>query len=241
MKYLHTFEQVRQQLFLLAERLIQRMHLDLMEEDEDLISDSAVTRRWLAHPRTLRLTTRPRPPLNSDGTRLRTFNRISHSGPMPNFVFSLTGAPSVLADKLVDTTLTPMFRKLHPERNGWNLSLINVAATNMAETAADNKDSKGRDIGRMFRQQEDVLRDFKVVESKAAAAPEGIEDLHAHDGPAEPLSMQGSDDVDDDGDWLDEDQAEVGQVPDCRICGLKMPRFAADAHIRFHGISDMDH
>ncbi|KAK5943932.1 hypothetical protein PMZ80_003213 [Knufia obscura] len=234
MKYLHTFEQVRQQLFLLAERLIRRMHLDTMEDDEEAGSDSTTTRRWLAHPRTLRLTTRPRPPLNADGTRVRSFNRISHSAPMPNFVFSLTEAPSVLADKLVDSTLTPMFRKLHPERNGWNLSLVNIAATNMAETAADSKDSEGRDIGRMFRRQEDVLKDFKVVESEDTAPLEGIDEIDAQLGLVEKSTMQGSDNVDDEGDWLDEEQAEVGQVYDCRTCGQRMPLFAADAHIRFH-------
>lgn len=228
MKYLHTFEQVRQQLFLLAERLIRRMHLDLVEEADEDASDVAVMRRWLAHPRTLRLTTRPRPPLAPDGTRVRSFNRISHSSPMPNFAFSLTESPSVLADKLVDTTLAPMFRKLHPERNGWNLSLINVAATNMAETAADSKDSEGRDIGRMFRRQEDVLKDFKVVESKESETQPDL---------AEPTSMQASDGLSDDGSWLDEDQAEVGQVHDCSICGLKMPSFAADAHNRYHDIT----
>jgi DNA polymerase iota len=28
-----------------------------------------------------------------------------------------------------------MFRKLHPEKTGWNLSLLNVAVTNMVESA----------------------------------------------------------------------------------------------------------
>jgi len=238
MKYLHTFEQVRQQLFLLAERLIRRMHLDLMEDDEEVTVDNVAIRRWLAHPRTLRLTTRPRPPLNTDGTRVRSFNRISHSGPMPNYVFSLTETPSVLADRLVDTTLVPMFRKLHTERNGWNLSLINIAATNMAETAADSKDSEGRDIGRMFRRQEDVLKDFKVVESEDNAPPADIETSETHSDQAEPLlSVQDAYDSNDDGDWLDEDQAEAGQVYHCYICGLSMPSFAIAAHIRYHDIT----
>jgi len=239
MKYLHTFEQVRQQLFLLAERLIRRMHLDIMEDDEEVASGGVPTRRWLAHPRTLRLTTRPRPPLNSDGTRVRSFNRISHSGPMPNFVFSLTETPSVLADRLVDTTLVPMFRKLHTERNGWNLSLVNVAATNMAETAANSKDSEGRDIGRMFRRQEDVLKDFKVVESQDTAPLAGAETSEAQSDQAEPLSlsMQGARVLKDGGDWLDEDQPEAEQVYHCCICGSSMPNFATDAHNRFHGIT----
>ena len=235
MKYLHTFEQVRQQLFLLAERLIRRMQLDLMEDDEEFASDGTAVRRWLAHPRTLRLTTRPRPPLNADGIRMRTFNRISHSGPMPNFVFGLIDPPSVLADKLVDTTLTSMFRKLHTERNGWNLSLINIAAANMAETAADNKDSDGRDIGRMFRRQDDVLKDFRVAEPEHNGPQMGIEGSEMQAELAEPSpSVQRVYEPNDGGDWLDEEQTEVGQIHRCYICGLNMPNFAVDAHARFH-------
>ena len=57
MKYLHTWEQVRHQLFLLAERLIRRMQIDLMEDDDEGENDPVMStvRRWLAHPRTLRL------------------------------------------------------------------------------------------------------------------------------------------------------------------------------------------
>ena len=244
MKYLHTFEQVRHQLFVLSERLIRRMQLDLMEDDDgdDLVGSCITGRRWMAHPRTLRLTTRPRPPLNPDGTRLRSFNRISHSAPLPNFVFNLRETPSVLADKLVDTTLTQMFRKLHPERNGWNLSLINIAVSNMAETATDSKDSKGRDIGRMFRQQDDVLKDFKVI------VPQDEVPQSEHEEVSMPLdsgqsehaigswSMQPLAGVDEN-EWDSDDQAEAEQVHKCDICGVSMPAFAAEAHTRFHNLS----
>src|ERR1700712_745894 len=142
MKYLHTFDEVRKQLHLLGDRLIRRMQIDLLEDDEDDDGDSSdQLRRWMAHPRTLRLSTRPRPPPGPDGVRARTFHRISRSGPMPNFVFNLNEPTSILADRLVEAALVPMFRALHHEKTGWNLSLINVAATNMAETAADSKDS----------------------------------------------------------------------------------------------------
>lgn len=233
MKYLHTFEQVRQQLLLLSERLIRRMHLDLMETDDENDHETRQTaRRWLAHPRTLRLTTRPRPPLNADGTRTRTFNRISHSGPMPSFVLSMTESPSALADKLVETTLITMFRKLHPERNGWNLSLINIAATNMAETAADHKDSEGRDIGRMFRKQEEVLKDFKV--SEPGSDQEAIV--------ADKTAASGGQNVDagSSQEWENEDEAEAEQVTmhQCGVCDMQLPLFAAEAHYRFHSLRE---
>lgn len=243
MKYLHTFEQVRHQLFVLSERLIRRMQVDLMEDDEDDTVDSDMkSRRWMAHPRTLRLTTRPRPPLTQDGTRLRSFNRISHSAPIPTFVFNLTETPSVLADRLVDTTLTQMFRKLHPERNGWNLSLINIAVSNMAETATDSKDSEGRDIGRMFRQQDDVLKDFKVVVAQDEVPRSGHEEVSMalDSGQSEHAirswSMRPSAEVDEN-EWESDDQAEAEQVHECSICGVSMPAFAAEAHSRFHDLS----
>lgn len=241
MKYLHTFEQVRHQLFLLSERLIRRMHVDLMEDDVDGTGDSDQTsRRWLAHPRTLRLTTRPRSLPNPDGTRLRNFNRISHSMPLPNLVFSLTETPSVLADRLVDTTLVHMFRKLHPERNGWNLSLINIAVSNMTETAADSKDSEGRDIGRMFRRQEDVLKDFRVVVPQDEISLSGAEvkaslDSVRAEHVMDSCLMQAQGELNEDG-WESDDQAEAGQVHACHICGVSMPIFAAEAHYRFHDL-----
>lgn len=248
MKYLHTFEQVRQQLFLLSERLIRRMRIDLMEdeEDEEEQTVNALGRRWLAHPRTLRLTTRPRPPVNADGTRSRTFNRISHSGPMPSFVLSVTESASALADKLVDTTLITMFRRLHPERNGWNLSLINIAAANMAETAADNKDSQGRDIGRMFRRQEVVLKDFKVSESEDTVSVSNEAQVEPPEHKGMPSGVhsgtptnEASEDV-----WQHDDEAdteaEEGQLRThrCGVCGIHLPFFAIDAHYRYHNLPE---
>lgn len=236
MKYLHTFDQVRQQLCLLSERLIRRMYLDLMEDDdEDDAEMTRSSRRWLAHPRTLRLTTRPRPPLNTDGTRARTFNRISHSGPMPNFVFNTTESPAALADRLVETTLITMFRRLHPERNGWNLSLINIAATNMLETAADNKDSQGRDIGRMFRKQEEVLKDFKVIDTEADDSQAGIDE--AGDRPGDVPGGSNREQQ----EWENEDdeaEAEDASVHKCSLCGTQLPLFAAEAHYRYHSLAE---
>ena len=176
---LDTTEEVTKELNMLAKSLIKRMRLDLteLETDDDhpppedveanadtteQLTNTPSARRWLAYPRTLRLSTRQRQPLYPDGTRARTFNRISRSSPMPSFVFSLHKTIEDLAEKLVKETLIPSFRKLHPEVFGWNLSLVNVAATNMAETGTDDKKGNGRDIGRMFRRQEDMLKNWKV-------------------------------------------------------------------------------
>jgi DNA polymerase iota len=157
--YIHmdTLDQVRKELLSLSLSLVKRMHIDLTESPEH-----AEGRRWLAIPQTLRLTTRPRPPVGPDGRRPRTFQRISRSGPMPTFVLSRSESDEAVAARLATEALMPMFKKLHPEKSGWNLSLINVAATNMQETAIGDGGSTGRDIGTMFRQQKRVLKQWQI-------------------------------------------------------------------------------
>ncbi|KIW49888.1 hypothetical protein PV05_11526 [Exophiala xenobiotica] len=229
MKYLHTFEQVKKQLHLLAERLLLRMRMDLLEDDEEAGDDGlARSRRWMAHPRTLRLSTRPRPPPGPDGVRARTFHRISRSAPMPTFVFSLSETTSALTERLVEEALVPMFRKLHHEKAGWNLSLINVAATNMAETAAETKDSKGRDIGKMFRRQDEVLRDFRVTDNSEDANDLGSRVAEPHEADFETQVAEG---------WDSED-SETQEVVRCSLCHNVIPSFALTAHQRYHQLSN---
>ncbi|KIX06319.1 uncharacterized protein Z518_04294 [Rhinocladiella mackenziei CBS 650.93] len=228
MKYLHTFEEVKKQLHLLGERLIRRMHMDLLEDVTESFDTEAATRRrrWIAHPRTLRLSTKPRPLRSPDGIRARAFHRISRSAPMPNFVFSLTETPSLLANRLVEEALVPMFRKLH-EKAGWNLSLINVAATNMAEAAAENKDSEGRDIGRMFRRQDEVLKDFKIT-----VEPDSLEEALSLGLPTTAKTKSNAD-FQDGGEW-DSDDSGSPEAERCDICLKIIPSFALAAHRRYH-------
>jgi hypothetical protein len=93
---------------------------------------------------------------------------------MPTFVFNLnaTIATNAIVDKLLTEALLPLFRKLHPEKRGWNLSLVNVAATNMAD-AASERGGIGRDIGRMFKRQDEVLKQWRVEEE-----PDRFEEEH---------------------------------------------------------------
>ena len=231
MRYLRTFEDVKKQLTLLSRRLIIRMHIDLMELDTD--DAESATRRWMAHPRTLRLTTRPRPPLDENEVRVRTFQRISRSAPMPTFIFALTENVDSLAEKLVDEALVPMFRKLHPERTGWNLSLINIAVTNMAEAGGESKDSEGRDIGRMFRQQDHILQDFRVLEPEIGAEHEYRDDGRSVAGDTPTLmDYETSSDELKPPHVLAGDAHHVTQF--CPKCLTSVPCFAFTAHERFH-------
>lgn len=223
MRYLQTFEQVRQQLHLLSSRLITRMRVDLTEDDDD---EAYPSKRWLAHPKTIRLSTRPRPPPGPDGERPRTFHRISRSAPLPNFVFGLNEHSDALAERLVSEALIPLFRALHTDKHGspgWNLSLINIAVTNMVDTAFGSTES-GRDIANMFRRQEEVLKDFRVVE-EPAVYPERAADMPLPDRRHSQLSW-----VSDPASEDDEDQDSYT----CAVCQATMPEFARRVHEQYH-------
>lgn len=239
---LDTMPELLGELTTLARSLIKRMRIDLLgyEEEVDGFTDTPPNdaqketgtltgKKWLAHPKTLRLTTRPRQPLQPDGTRVRSFKRISSSGPLPTFVFSLQESVDVLSDKLVSETLVGMFRKLHPEKAGWNLSLVNLAVTNMAETAGESKTANGRDISNMFKRQEDVLKDFTITEEDAFldVGQEGFEDQAA----AESLWINENES---DEDAWDEGDGTFARTEFCQICASHIPAFAMIAHRRFH-------
>ncbi|ORY18781.1 hypothetical protein BCR34DRAFT_553451 [Clohesyomyces aquaticus] len=252
---LDTLEEVTKELRLLAVSLLKRMHADLTEDEEDQVQnrleDDALgasateinKKRWLAFPKTLRLSTRPRPPQNPDGSRNRSFARISRSAPMPNFVFNLKESLDALTDRLVSESLIPLFRKLHPEKSGWNLSLVNVAATNMVD-AANEKGGVGRDISKMFRRQDDVLKQWKVKgpDDLMERAPNG--NVEASNEVATPTETHrnGSEDVPTrsqdrgaDGDtWEYGEEDSLGDSFRCDECGASMPLFAMAAHDRWH-------
>lgn len=245
---------LKNELIMLGTSLIKRMRLDLMAEFVDgevLVPGSGEvsrgvtdTRRWIAHPRTLRLTTRSRPRKNPDGSRSRTFNRISKSCTMPSFVFSLSATIEALAARLLTGTLIPLFHQLHPEKSNWDLSLVNLCATNMSQTATGTKAGSGRDISRMFRRQEDVLKDWKIEDIDVPPSPSSVD--IAHEGEISPEwrgdGMVGphgagviSHEIDD--EWNDDDDlADLGTL--CQLCGAAIPSFAKVAHQQFHLLPD---
>jgi DNA polymerase iota len=258
-----TLDEVTRELLVLSRSLLRRMHADLLEDDDNIKAptnngaDTMTTseKRWLAFPKTFRLSTRPRPSLNPDGNKNRSFARVSRSAPMPNSMFNLKESIDALAERLVKEVVLPLFRKLHPERKGWNLSLINVAVTGMVDAASD-KGGVGRDIAKMFKRQDDVLKQWKVSEengpeptSEKASLPMRIENV-GNTAFCPPLlvkhseSTGGSEDVptpSQENDFLLEDRWESedeGMLADdsyrCEECGGVMPMFAMGAHARWH-------
>lgn len=220
---LDTFEGVKKELVTLTTSLIRRMRTDLIElESHPAAKGMSVSSRkspqsatrWIAHPKTLRLSTRPRSSSTPPGTRTYSVNRISRSAPLPQFVFNLEESVEALTDRLVQEALIGMFRKLHPQRSGWNLSLLNIAVTNMVQSAGEQKRSNGRDIGQMFQRQETVLKEWRVSEPDAPDAG--------------PLAYK------DHSTWEESDEDEVMPSITCGICGASIPRFAQVAHEVYH-------
>lgn len=266
---LDTVEVAWKELQKLAVSLVKRMHADLTsisEEDENPTYQAAETatedlsnRRWLAFPKTIRLSTCPRGPLNTDGSRNRSAARISRSAPLPNFIFSLKDSVPSLAARLVTDVLIPLFRKLHPEKN-WNLAIMNVAATNIVD-AASEKGGPGRDIAKMFRRQDTVLKQWKIEEdpkidnteeseslvsmsedqkiidtdkSDSTISMSKDQDIVGRSG-SEDLPTRSQEEPSGPGEWEsgDEDMTDDGLFR-CEQCGAIMPVFAAAAHDRWH-------
>lgn len=226
-RQLDTFEEVKRELIALSTSLIRRMRIDLTEKaEEGQASEWRKERnpdsrtRWLAHPRTLRLSTRPRAPPGASGVRAYSISRASRSAPLPQYVFNLGESVDALGERLVQDLVISMFRKLHPERSGWNLSLLNIAVTNVVESAGEQKRSSGRDIKGMFQRQETVLKEWRVSDPGAGQLD------------SEPLI----DEEDNKWDESDDDEAIPGVI--CRVCGVSIPHFAQVAHEVYHSAPD---
>ncbi|KAI0131258.1 DNA/RNA polymerase [Daldinia grandis] len=270
---LNTPSELMRELQALATSLVRRMRVDLVVADDSDPSDPASQQnsqqhlRWAAYPKTLRLSTRARPKPNGTSTPTpEIFSRNSRSQPLPSFALNLKDASiEAVAERLASEALLPLFRRLHPERQGWNLALINVCVANMVMVAGPSETGCGtgagagagaaRDISRMFRTQEDKLREWTVYDTtpvapvldttssstnvmdtvESIAQNEEKDTLDAMDGlveGTEPVVVLLDSDVD---AWEDEDGDESQR---CHLCGHIIPIFAISAHERFHSIGD---
>ncbi|KAI1337715.1 DNA/RNA polymerase [Xylariaceae sp. FL0016] len=285
---LNTPAEVNRGFTSLATSLVKRMRVELL--DIDPYADNSTNNnnnnnnkngdipgsRWLAYPKTLRLSTRTRSKPTCSTTSNPDFTRHSRSLPIPSYIFTLNSPPELLADRLVSEALLPLFRRLHAERAGWNLALINICVTNMVLVARDGDDDNGngvgggtkgpggRDIGRMFRTQEDKLREFTVYDTtplpKPEPEPEPAQALKSTNRMREergaPVHISHTDeekertgrrdqtnwveaadneDLDMDS-WIEECDDDKSQR--CPLCGQPIPDFAAEAHRRFHAMGD---
>lgn len=170
---------------------------------------------------------------------------------MPSFVFNLSKSVEEICERLVSDVLMPLFRKIHPESCGWNLSLVNICATNMTLIAdSSGKLRAGRDISHMLRRQDEVLKEWKIEDidvvpvtdkpktqmSRAVLAPDmppdnRTSDLHIASQP-EANVPHASEEIER-ALWCNSEEYHTNDEA-CRVCGSIMPVFAVAAHQRYH-------
>ncbi|KAL7944376.1 DNA/RNA polymerase [Trichoderma barbatum] len=219
-KGLETVPRITEELHKLSCSLIRRMRVDLVILDEG--SDIPGSRKWIARPRTLRLSIRSWP--KSDASQVHNFGRVSRSGPLPNFVFDLKTDIDGIAQQLVAETLLPLLRRLQNEKGqSWNLQLINICAANMVAGATGDKTGAGRDIAAMFKKQDEVLAPWRITSD----ATDEDEQIVEHEPEGSVLE-----DSDSDISW------EATDNSICTTCGHSIPSFALSAHLRYHELGE---
>ncbi|KAH7157106.1 hypothetical protein EDB81DRAFT_413263 [Dactylonectria macrodidyma] len=215
-----TLGLVLEELHKLSYSLVRRMRVDLLVPDES--AEVPGVQRWMARPRTLRLTVRSWGQLAA--SQSHNSGRVSRSGTLPNFIFDLQDDIDHIAERLVTEALLPLLRRLQPEKGQrWNLQLINICVANMAVGATDDKAGVGRDIANMLKRQDEVLRPFQVVSNPESEVREELE---------EPNMEEEEYDGDGDVSW----QTSGNFV--CPQCGHSIPPFAMSAHTRYHELGE---
>ncbi|KJZ80416.1 hypothetical protein HIM_00266 [Hirsutella minnesotensis 3608] len=222
-KGLETMGQITEQLHKLSCSLVRRMRIDLVQRDR---IDTEGAQRWIARPKTLRLSVRswPNRQASSEGRgdegQERSFSRLSRSCPLPSFVFDLAADVEDIAQKLVAEALLPLLRRTRSdEGQRWNLQLINVCAANMVVGATEGKRGAGRDIGIMFKKQDEVLQPWRVTNVSYDERDGDPEDVGFQESEIGPM-------------WED-----TGNIL-CPTCGHSIPEFAMPSHARYHELGD---
>ncbi|KKY37281.1 putative dna polymerase iota [Diaporthe ampelina] len=128
---------------------------------------------------------------------------------------------------------------------GWNIGLINICVANMTLTATEDVAGSGRDISKMFKRQDEVLREFRVYDEGSEASPEVAQISNTAESRDEPgldhKVAHGDDMVFGDG-YVSESESEAwddqnGSQP-CPRCGHYLPVFAISAHQRYHALEE---
>lgn len=217
-KGLETMSRIIEELHKLSCSLVRRMRVDLLSDDEN--ADLYGAKKWLARPRTLRLSIRSWPQTGS--LYSQSFSRTSRSGPVPSFIFETKVDIEHIAERLVSETLVPLLRRLSGEKGQkWNLQLINICVANMIPGAADDKTGVGRDIANMFRKQDEVLSPWRITMS--------------------PENMNNGDDESEESVFDDADSGEAWETTEqsiCPECRHSIPSFALPAHLRYHEMGE---
>ncbi|KDN65997.1 putative impB/mucB/samB family protein [Colletotrichum sublineola] len=220
-KGLESMSQIENELRKISASLVRRMRIDLLTDDGDDSLEPG-RQRWIAHPKTLRLSIRSWP---TEWTP--NFQRISRSQPLPNFIFTLKEPPESIAERLTTDLLLPSMKKFYPPGHRWNLQLMNVCVANMVASGSEARSGVGRDISVMFRKQDDVLRQWRIDK---AIVEDDDEQWVPEDDVEEDMELG---EFNEGASWKD------GLVTArCPLCEHSIPSFALAAHARYHELGD---
>ncbi|KAG9257392.1 uncharacterized protein F5Z01DRAFT_384809 [Emericellopsis atlantica] len=223
-KGLSTMPQIIEELHKLSHSLLRRMKIDLLTRGDGALADAG-EQRWLARPRTLRLSIR-----SWHNMHAQNYQRASRSGPLPNFVFDLQSDMEHLAERLVSEALLPLLRRLSSEKGPkWNLQLINICAANMVMGAAEDRPGVGRNIASMFKHQDEALRPWRVMQDGSDVDDEETGERNSPPQVQDPEETPASDT---EGGWEESDNDS------CPQCGHAIPAFALAAHLRYHDLEE---
>jgi DNA polymerase iota len=220
---INSFSMVTAELIKLSRNLILRMRTDLFEND-----------KWKGRPKNLRLSTRPsRATLAPEDQAAFFHTRLSRSTQIPAFLFIVTESIDILAARVVNEHLLPLFRKMHPQ-HGWALSLLNVAAVNI-----ENGGKEGRNIQGMFQNQEAILKDWRVTDVSEDVTDDDMNDhTMIVDGDVKDIITLPASQSQSTQGWIEEESTQSGYEDSsvCSRCGIRIPSFALIAHERYHGV-----
>ena len=243
---LNERDEIIRELRLLSASLLRRMYVDLVEDDKAEYG-SGEGRRWVARPRTIRLSTRPKAPPSSSGTY--SWARTSRSQPLPSFIFSFVSSRDQVVERLASEVLAPLFQKINPAKRGWNIGLINICVAGMAVTGNDRGFGSGRDISVMFKNQEGALRQWTAYDDEVVSSEFNVHESHPSHSDAGPKSnhthpmaphaenvTEGS--GSDSGTWEEDEDGWHDDMQHCSRCSQSIPVFALSAHQRYHDMED---
>ncbi|KAF8466243.1 hypothetical protein BDZ91DRAFT_763353 [Kalaharituber pfeilii] len=235
----------------LVGKLVGRMLKDLVDGDEDGSGGSG--RRWIAYPRTFRLSIRPRDAMVQWGAR------ISRSTALPRYVFSIGSAKGMsmqtVVERLVREVAVPLLRRTCVGLGGEGgvvLQLVNVAVVNMGDgEVGPMGDVREMLRGGKKRRREEEEEEEEEVKGESSTIFGG--DWDRGSGNEMWSRSDGSDDDDDRDEDLsgdsgdgDEDMQMTmggslgGDGVDCPRCGAWVMMFAVEAHARFHEMEDVE-
>lgn len=156
-------KQVEKVLVQLVAKLLTRMHKDLLTPSpmptKSIPLPTTTQQRWLAFPRTFRLSIRPR---NMTGPYSA---RISKSTPLPNYLFARNVCSEALAVRFVREVGMPLLRRMGKSGEG-ELQLVNVAVVNIEEPKEGGAVMAGVDIEKMFVEKNKNSKNFRLGDGK---------------------------------------------------------------------------